>query len=231
MEEKFARFVNFFCYINIRMLFVFIQKIEILTFQSKTNAKICYFINWRMPKSFISCFFLQINVNYITHLQIKYVCIDFMFTEQRPNKMTSIKEDLQRNQSMMVSVLQKCERPISNSFVLQGVQDQIGITRHPVLFMYHIIDMHFLSEIHTTLQMKTQIKMYQSHVTKLGQEISPLIVQTYILHMVMPPRKTNKRIQQGISLFYTKLLFPPRLSKNSFSYFRIINMCAISFVV
>ena len=231
MEEKFARFVNFFCYINIRMLFVFIQKIEILRFQSKTNAKICYFINWRMPKSFISCLFLQINVNYITYLQIKYVCIDFMFTEQRPNKMTSIKEDLQRNQSMMVSVLQKCERPISNSFVLQGVQDQIGITRHPVLFMYHIIDMHFLSEIHTTLQMKTQIKMYQSHVTKLGQEISPLIVQTYILHMVMPPRKTNKRIQQGISLFYTKLLFPPRLSKNSFSYFRIINMCAISFVV
>lgn len=231
MEEKFARFVNFFCYINIRMLFVFIQKIEILTFQSKTNAKICYFINWRMPKSFISCLFLQINVNYITYLQIKYVCIDFMFTEQRPNKMTSIKEDLQRNQSMMVSVLQKCERPISNSFVLQGVQDQIGITRHPVLFMYHIIDMHFLSEIHTTLQMKTQIKMYQSHVTKLGQEISPLIVQTYILHMVMPPRKTNKRIQQGISLFYTKLLFAPRLSKNSFSYFRNFNMCAISFVV
>ena len=184
-----------------------------------------------MPKTFISCLFLQINVNYITYLQIRYVCIDFMFTEQRPNKMTSIKEDLQRNQSMMVSVLQKCERPISNSFVLQGVQDQIGITRHPVLFMYHIIDMHFLSEIHTTLQMKTQIKMYQSHVTKLGQEISPLIVQTYILHMVMPPRKTNKRIQQGISLFYTKLLFPPRLSKNSFSYFRIINMCAISFVV
>ena len=37
-----------------------------------------------MPKTFISCLFLQINVNYITYLQIKYVCIDFMFTEQRP---------------------------------------------------------------------------------------------------------------------------------------------------